>query len=159
MNFLLSSFTPWAKFKVSSTMTELSISHFCSLPSSGTMCARCYMTFPSILCLHACYFQSRKPLFNLSKPLSSVSVFVTLSDCVRSVAQSCPTLLWPPGLYPARLPLSMGFPKQEYWSVLLLPPPGDLPNLGIEPYLLCVLCFQLCLTISPQILITLTTLN
>ena len=30
-------------------------------------------------------------------------------------------------------PLSMGFPTQEYWSVLLFPPPGDLPNPGIKP--------------------------
>ena len=29
-------------------------------------------------------------------------------------------------------PLSMGFSKQEYWSGLLHPPPGDLPNPGIE---------------------------
>ena len=29
-------------------------------------------------------------------------------------------------------PLSMGFFRQEYWSVLSCPPPGDLPNLGIE---------------------------
>ena len=29
--------------------------------------------------------------------------------------------------------LSMGFPRQEYWSGLLFPPPGDLPNPGIEP--------------------------
>jgi len=27
----------------------------------------------------------------------------------------------------------MGFPRQEYWSDLPLPPPGDLPDLGIEP--------------------------
>ena len=30
-------------------------------------------------------------------------------------------------------PLSMGFPRQEYWSELLFPPPGDLPSPGIEP--------------------------
>ena len=30
-------------------------------------------------------------------------------------------------------PLSMGFPKQEYWSELPFPSPGDLPNSGIEP--------------------------
>ena len=27
----------------------------------------------------------------------------------------------------------MGFSRQEYWSGLLLPSPGDLPNSGIEP--------------------------
>ena len=29
--------------------------------------------------------------------------------------------------------LSMGFPRQESWSGLPFPPPGDLPNPGIEP--------------------------
>ena len=29
-------------------------------------------------------------------------------------------------------PPSMGFSRQEYWSGLPLPPPGDLPNPGIE---------------------------
>ena len=32
-----------------------------------------------------------------------------------------------------RAPLSMGFSKQEYWSGLPCPPPGDLPYPGIEP--------------------------
>ena len=30
-------------------------------------------------------------------------------------------------------PLSMGFSRQESWSGLPYPPPGDLPNPGIEP--------------------------
>ena len=30
-------------------------------------------------------------------------------------------------------PLSMGFPRQEYWRGLPFPTPGDLPNPGIEP--------------------------
>ena len=30
-------------------------------------------------------------------------------------------------------PLSMGFSRQEYWSRLPRPPPGDLPNPGVEP--------------------------
>ena len=29
--------------------------------------------------------------------------------------------------------LSMGFSRQEYWSRLPFPSPGDLPNVGIEP--------------------------
>ena len=29
--------------------------------------------------------------------------------------------------------MSMGFPRQEYWSGLPFPPPGDLPGPGIEP--------------------------
>ena len=30
-------------------------------------------------------------------------------------------------------PLSMDFSRQEYWSGLPCPPPGDLPDPGIEP--------------------------
>ena len=30
-------------------------------------------------------------------------------------------------------PLSMGFSRQEYWSGLPFPSPGDLPNSGVEP--------------------------
>jgi len=30
-------------------------------------------------------------------------------------------------------PLSMGFSRQEYWSWLPFPPPGDLPDPGIKP--------------------------
>ena len=30
-------------------------------------------------------------------------------------------------------PLSVGFSRQEYWSGLPCPPPGDLPNPGIKP--------------------------
>ena len=30
-------------------------------------------------------------------------------------------------------PASMGFSRQEYWSGLSFPSPGDLPNPGIQP--------------------------
>ena len=33
-------------------------------------------------------------------------------------------------------PLPMGFPRQEYWSGLSFPSPGDLPDPGIKPVLL-----------------------
>ena len=36
--------------------------------------------------------------------------------------------MWPHG----QAPLSMGFLKQEYWSGLPFPSPGDLPHPGIE---------------------------
>ena len=32
-----------------------------------------------------------------------------------------------------RAPLSRAFSRQEYWSELPCPPPGDLPDPGIEP--------------------------
>ena len=40
-------------------------------------------------------------------------------------------------------PLSMGFSRQEYWSRLLWPPPGGLPNPGIKRVsLMHLLCWQ-----------------
>ena len=36
---------------------------------------------------------------------------------------------WPAACQAA---LSMGFPRQEYWSELSFPSPGDLPDPGIE---------------------------
>ena len=33
----------------------------------------------------------------------------------------------------SQVPLSMGFSRQEYWKELPFPPPGDLPDPGMEP--------------------------
>ena len=49
------------------------------------------------------------------KSLSRVRLFATLWAVARQA------------------PLSMGFSRQEYWSGLPFPSPGDLPNPGIEP--------------------------
>ena len=46
--------------------------------------------------------------------------------------QSCLTLHDPLDCSPPG-PLSMGISRQEYWSGLPLPPPGDLPDPGIKP--------------------------
>ena len=35
--------------------------------------------------------------------------------------------------------LSMRFSRQGYWSVLPFPPPGALPDPGVEPLSLCLL--------------------
>ena len=37
-------------------------------------------------------------------------------------------------------PLSMGFSRQEYWSGLPCPPPGGLPNPGMEPASVNISC-------------------
>jgi len=37
-----------------------------------------------------------------------------------------------PGAVARQAPLSMGFSRQEYWSELPCPPPGDLPDPGTE---------------------------
>ena len=48
------------------------------------------------------------------------------------VAQSCPTLFSTPRTVTRQAPLSMGFFRQEYWSGLPFPPPGDLSDAAIE---------------------------
>ena len=47
------------------------------------------------------------------------------------VTQSCQTL-WDPRTAARQAPLSMGFSRQEHWSRLPFPSPGDLPR-GVEP--------------------------
>ena len=51
---------------------------------------------------------------------------------VSKVAQSCPTL-WNPMDCTHQAPLSMGLSRQEYWSGLPFPSPGNLPNPETEP--------------------------
>ena len=45
------------------------------------------------------------------------------------VAKLCPTLVTP-WTVACQAPLSIGFSRQEYWSGLAFPPPGDLPDPG-----------------------------
>ena len=47
------------------------------------------------------------------------------------VAKSCPTLETP-WTVTHQAPLSMGLPRQEYWSGLPFPSPGDLPDPEIK---------------------------
>ena len=49
--------------------------------------------------------------------------------CVLAVSDSSQTH----GLYSTQAPLSMESSRQEYWSGLLFPTPGDLPSPGSEP--------------------------
>ena len=62
------------------------------------------------------------------------------SRCV-SFAQSCLTLC-DPWTAACQAPLSMGFFRQEYKSGLSFPPPGDLPDSGIELKHLCLLHYR-----------------
>ena len=55
-------------------------------------------------------------LLAVVQSLIHVQLFCNPMDCI-----ACQVLL------------SMGFPRQEYWSGLSFPFPRDLPNLGMEP--------------------------
>ena len=51
----------------------------------------------------------------------------------QSVQLSHVRLFATPWTVAYQAPLSMGFSRQEYWSGLPFPSPGDLPDPGIEP--------------------------
>ena len=64
----------------------------------------CRNSFPNNVCV--CVY---------AQPLGRVQLFAT------------------PGTVAHQVPLSTGFPRQEYWSGLPFPSPGHLLNPGIEP--------------------------
>ena len=83
----------------------------------------------------------------VSLPLSHIQVIMTSSPEVTSINQEALVLttkamelfvkyFWlfaTPWTVAHQAPLSMGFSRQECWSGLPSPFPGDLPNLGTEP--------------------------
>ena len=54
----------------------------------------------------------------------------------RSIVSDSVILLW---TVACQVPLSLGFPRQGYWSGLPFPPPRDLPNPGMKP-VSCISC-------------------
>ena len=56
-----------------------------------------------------------------------VCVCVCVCACTLSGVWLCSPMDW------GQVPLSMEFSRQEYWSGLLFPIPGDFLNPGIEP--------------------------
>ena len=53
--------------------------------------------------------------------------------CCCLVVKSCPTLFATKWIVAHQAPLCMGFPRQEYWSGLPFPSPGDLSDPEIKP--------------------------
>ena len=60
-----------------------------------------------------------------------VCVCVCVCLCVCVCAQLC--VFETPRTVAHQAPLSMGFPRQEYWTGLPFPPPGDFPDPGLKP--------------------------
>ena len=86
--------------------------------------ARVILPFPIMLGSSVICF-----VFELSICASTSTARCESSLCVlsRSVVSN---YLLPHGVQP---PLCMEFSRQEYWSGLTFPSPGDLPNQGIKP--------------------------
>ena len=68
-----------------------------------------------------------------------IYIFVWVYVCVYTYMHgecgvlSCVQLFMDPMNRSLLVPPSMGFFRQEYWSGLLFPSPGNFPDLGIEP--------------------------
>ena len=63
-------------------------------------------------------------------PLPPFPLLLMISK-VKSLSRA--QLLATPWTVAYQVPPSMGFSRQEYWSGLPFPSPGDLPDPGIEP--------------------------
>ena len=91
------------------------------------------VTVGSVLCFHWCV----SPALGETRVGCICSWGITCCELTYGglFAQSCPTLATP-WTIAHQPPLSKGFPRQEYWSRLPFPSPGDLPDPGINPGLL-----------------------
>ena len=70
-----------------------------------------------------------KTILFVRSPLPALFCFVKVKVLV---AQLLFLLFVTPWTVAHQAPLSMGFSRQEYWSELPFPLPGDIPNPGIE---------------------------
>ena len=110
--------------KVWSLVLPLTLYH--SMPISLSAPEHWYSSARSQTSSHHRAFAHADPLAWLKvKSLSRVRLFETL----WTVAHQAPP--------------SIGFSRQEYWSGLPFPSPGDLPNLGIEPMSPTLLAYAL----------------
>ena len=82
------------------------------------------------------YFKSRPNLnyFSSHDPLAYPPIwFSSLMQKVKVKLLSHVRLFVTPWTVAHQAPLSMGFSRQEYWSGLPFPSPGNLPDPRIEP--------------------------
>ena len=92
-----------------------------------------FLPLASFLCSSSmspsAYTSPSRNLTVVSHVTSCVCVCVCVCVCLLSHVQLFETA-WN---IACQAPLSMEFPRQEYWSKLSFPSPGDLPQPGIEP--------------------------
>ena len=79
----------------------------------------------------SCDKQPFKNLYHIQVPQTGLQVTFSGAQGVFVLVTLSP--VW---LFALQAPLSMEFSRQEYWSGLSFPPPGDLLDPGIEPGLL-----------------------
>ena len=76
---------------------------------------------------------SQMARFHLFFFLWQSSIILCVYVCAILTCLVVSNSVQPHGLQPASLLCSWGFSRQECWSGLPCPPPGDFPNPGIEP--------------------------
>ena len=103
----------------------------------GMSCFKILYGQLSPICLHSedgCTF-----LLYVCHCLAGVCVCVCVCVCMCVYVYVCVCVLCrvrlfaTPWIIDCQASLSMGFPRQEYWSGLLFSSPGDLPNPWIKP--------------------------
>ena len=62
-----------------------------------------------------------------------ICISLMISNVHMCIYISCIWLFATPWIVGWQASLSMEFSRQEYWSGLLVPSPGDLPDTGLEP--------------------------
>ena len=87
--------------------------------------------FNACVCVYVCAYVCViiKVIYSQTSPL----VLCSCCAVCYALLLSCVWLFVTPWTVARQAPLSMGFSRQEYWSGLPCPPPGDLPNSGIKP--------------------------
>ena len=73
-----------------------------------------------------------QPFYRMSFSWSLPDVILIVACVCAKSLQSCLMLYDTVDCSPPAS-MSMGFSRQEYWCALPCPPPGDLPDPGIEP--------------------------
>ena len=77
-----------------------------------------------------CIYQ-KKGSIHIQKDWTETTLLMTQMPMLHS--QACLTLCDPKNCVACQATQSMGLHRQEYWSGLPFPSPGDLPNPGKEP--------------------------
>ena len=83
-----------------------------------------------------CHVKTRRRRGTFVDEINFATNFIQIQSHRKEGAKTDPEagcVLSPVWTAARQAPLSMGFSRQEYWGGLLCPPPGDLPNSGLEP--------------------------
>ena len=141
-HFLLQCMKVKTQSEVSQSCPTLSDPMDCSLPGSSVhrifqarvlkWGAIAYSSLIQSQALCSCPWTSWSHLWILFLCRTQVKKSITDSAWVHPVASVMSNSLWP-HVVACQAPLFLGFFRQEYWSELPFPSPGDLSNSRIEP--------------------------